>query len=59
LSQGAGVTEEIMGQYLAYLVSIGFLQPASNQGKKKLPEVNISSEQKTALLRVGGRGALV
>lgn len=48
-----------MGQYMAYLVAIGFLQAPSSAGKKQLPKVEISPEQKNALLRVGGRGALV
>ncbi|KAI5927913.1 L-aminoadipate-semialdehyde dehydrogenase-like protein large subunit [Camillea tinctor] len=59
LSQGAGVTEDTMGHYLAYLVAIGFLQPPPAAGKKALPAVEVSPEQKTALLRVGGRGSLV
>lgn len=58
-SQGAGVTEDIMGQYLAYLTAVGFLQAPTSPGKKALPSVVISPEQKAALLRVGGRGALV
>ncbi|RYP01687.1 hypothetical protein DL764_006150 [Monosporascus ibericus] len=50
-SRGAGVTEDIMGLYLAYLVAVGFLQAPSAAGKKPLPSVQISPEQKTALLR--------
>jgi len=48
-----------MGQYLAYLVAIGFLPPPSIAGKEPLPNVEISPERKEALLLVGGRGALV
>ncbi|RDW75635.1 L-aminoadipate-semialdehyde dehydrogenase [Coleophoma crateriformis] len=59
LSAGAGVSEEIMGRYLAYLTGIGFLAaPPSGKGAP-LPKLTISDEQKAALLRVGGRGALV
>lgn len=59
LSAGACVTEEIMGKYLAYLAAIGFLAPPSSVASTPLPEAMISDEQKAALLRVGGRGALV
>ncbi|KAM3076161.1 large subunit of alpha-aminoadipate reductase [Clarireedia jacksonii] len=59
LSPGACVDEEIMGRYLAYLAGIGFLPLPSGSGKKQLPDIKISPEQKIALLRVGGRGALV
>jgi L-aminoadipate-semialdehyde dehydrogenase len=48
-----------MGRYLSYLVGIGFLQLPPGKGRKSLPETSISPEQKIALLRVGGRGALI
>ena len=59
LSAGGFVDEEMMGKYLSYLAGIGFLSLPTKQGKKLLPETKISPEQKIALLRVGGRGALV
>lgn len=59
LSAGGFVDEEIMGRYLSYLAGIGFLGLPSGKGAKALPENKISAEQKVALLRVGGRGALV
>ena len=59
LSVGGCVDEEIMGRYLAYLAGIGFLSSPEGTGKERLPEVNVSPDQKSALLRVGGRGALV
>jgi len=59
LSSGGCVDEEIMGKYLAYLAGIGFLSLPDGKGKERLPEAKISPEQKVALLRVGGRGALV
>lgn len=58
-SAGAGVSEEVMGNYLAYLVGVGFLPPPPKTGKKTIPQANISNAQKQALVRVGGRGALV
>ena len=58
-SAGAGVTEDLMGLYLAYLVDVGFMPAPPSAGKTPLPAVRITPEQKTALLRVGGRGALV
>lgn len=59
VSAGGFVDEEIMGRYLAYLVGIGFVGRPGKEGVKKLPDVRIGEEQKAALLRVGGRGALV
>jgi L-aminoadipate-semialdehyde dehydrogenase len=59
LSSGGFVDEEIMGLYLSYLAAIGFLQVPSGKEKESLPEAKITSEQKNALLSVGGRGALV
>lgn len=59
LSAGGFVDEDIMGKYLAYLAGIGFLQLPSGKGRKSIPEFVITEEQKDALLRVGGRGALV
>lgn len=59
LSAGAGVTEDIMGSYISYLIGIGFLPAPAAKGTKPLPAVTISPEQKIALMRVGGRGALV
>jgi L-aminoadipate-semialdehyde dehydrogenase len=59
LSESGYVDEEIMGRYLAYLAGIGFLKLPSEKGRRGLLGVKISPEQKTALLTVGGRGALV
>jgi L-2-aminoadipate reductase len=58
LSAGSGVTEELMGVYLSYLVSVGFIPPPPSEGLKPLPALKISDQQKSALLNVGGRGAL-
>jgi L-aminoadipate-semialdehyde dehydrogenase len=58
-SAGAGVTEETMGTCLSYLIGIGFLPAPTGKGTKALPQITISPEQKIALMRVGGRGALV
>lgn len=58
-SAGGYVDEDIMGKYLSYLAGIGFLSLPTGKGKKGLPETKITAEQKVALLRVGGRGALV
>jgi L-2-aminoadipate reductase len=59
LSAGGCVDEDIMGRYLSYLTAIGFLKFPTGKGKKSLQETKISQEQKSALLSVGGRGALV
>ncbi|KAK9491995.1 hypothetical protein V1508DRAFT_398387 [Lipomyces doorenjongii] len=57
VSTGKGITEEIMGVYLAYLVEIGFLDKPG-EGKKVLPGVVLDDYVIEALLRVGGRGGL-
>jgi L-aminoadipate-semialdehyde dehydrogenase len=59
VSAGSGVTEEMMGVYLSYLVAVGFVPPPPSQESKALPAVKISESQKKALLNVGGRGGLV
>ena|SRR5438034_172332 len=56
---GSGVTEDLIGVYLSYLVEIGFLPSPLKDGVRSLPEANISATQKTALSNVGGRGGLV
>jgi len=48
-----------MGRYISYLAGVGFLEQPQGQGKERLPKSQISQSQKDALLRVGGRGALV
>lgn len=58
LSSGAGVDEEIMGAYISYLVSIGFLPPPNGKGDKELPASSISESQKSCLAAIGGRGAV-
>ncbi|KAK9650782.1 large subunit of alpha-aminoadipate reductase [Aspergillus fumigatus] len=57
-SAGAGVTEELVGLYASYLVTIGFLPPpsVSTIGVRPLPKVQLSEDQKKALANVGGRG---
>ena len=66
-SAGTGVTEELMGVYIAYLVAMGFLPPPPSTdgdenvgGKgKKLPVLEIGDKQREALGKVGGRGGVV
>lgn len=57
LSSGAGVNEEIMGAYISYLVSIGFLPPPDGKGNKELPASSLSEAQKSVLAAIGGRGS--
>ncbi|KAI5293620.1 large subunit of alpha-aminoadipate reductase [Ascosphaera acerosa] len=52
----AGVTEDIMGIYLRYLVSIGFLPAPQAKGARELPSLSLSDAQRDALKQVGGRG---
>ncbi|KAI5299159.1 large subunit of alpha-aminoadipate reductase, partial [Ascosphaera atra] len=56
VSAGAGVTESVVGIYLSYLISTGFLPAPTEKGVKELPTPQISEEQKRALANVGGRG---
>lgn len=63
-SQGAGVSVETMGVYIAYLVAIGFL-PAppqgvkgTGEGQRELPKMTLSAEAVQRLSSVGGRGAV-
>ncbi|KAI9933028.1 hypothetical protein ASPWEDRAFT_47407 [Aspergillus wentii DTO 134E9] len=55
-SAGAGVTEELVGLYASYLVSVGFLPQPTTTGARPLPTAQLSEDQKKALLSVGGRG---
>ncbi|KAI5285126.1 large subunit of alpha-aminoadipate reductase [Ascosphaera aggregata] len=57
VSAGAGVNEDVMGVYLAYLVAIGYLPAPTGRGARELPRCQISEAQKNALSDVGGRGA--
>ncbi|KAF2143218.1 uncharacterized protein K452DRAFT_247600 [Aplosporella prunicola CBS 121167] len=56
LSAGGAVTEDIIGNYLAYLVAVGFLPKPEKAGERELPWFELSAEQKEALGRIGGRG---
>ncbi|KAI9717054.1 MAG: putative NRPS-like protein biosynthetic cluster [Candelaria pacifica] len=65
-SAGSGVTEDLMGVYLAYLVAVGFLPPPSKGGEQTggkerriLPKIEFGQAQKEALGKVGGRGGAV
>lgn len=55
---GIGVTTELMGLYLAYLVAINFLPAPTVAGSKAMPRVLISVEQREAQGKVGGRAAV-
>ncbi|KAL4908200.1 hypothetical protein BDW74DRAFT_98235 [Aspergillus multicolor] len=56
VSAGAGVTEELVGLYTSYLVSVGFLPAPTESGARPLPAVSITSDQREAMAGVGGRG---
>jgi L-2-aminoadipate reductase len=57
-SDGRGVTENLMGVYLSYLVAIGFILPPSSSDATvtPLPAALICEKQRQALSNVGGRG---
>jgi len=56
--EGSGVSKEMMGVYLGYLVGLGFLEKPDGKGERELEIVNVSQEVKGALGEVGGRGAM-
>ena len=58
-ADGASVTPELVGIYLAYLVAVGFLPGPGRGSNKALPKVVLADEQRQALAQVGGRGGLV
>ncbi|CCX30155.1 Similar to L-aminoadipate-semialdehyde dehydrogenase; acc. no. P40976 [Pyronema omphalodes CBS 100304] len=55
-SKGAGVSVEIMGVYIAYLIAIGFLPEPQGKGERELPKIQLTEEAKKSLASVGGRG---
>lgn len=54
MEKGSQVTQETLGMYLAFMASIGFIEPPPNTSF--LPKVDISEEQKEALKMVGRGG---
>ncbi|KAL4937134.1 hypothetical protein BDV06DRAFT_203589 [Aspergillus oleicola] len=60
VSAGAGVTEELVGLYVSYLVNVGFLPGPSAldsaTAARPLPAATLTSDQREALAGVGGRG---
>jgi len=52
------ITEELVGRYLSYLCEIGFIEKPKSRKGKSLPKVEISKEQREALAKIGGRGAV-
>ena len=57
-ASGAGVTEDLVGLYVSYLVTLGFLPSPSKKGSRQLPTVHISEDQRKALVSAGGRGGI-
>lgn len=57
VSRGTGVTEDLLGIYLSYLLSIGFMPSPQASGKaKSLRQIVLSKAQQEALTKIGGRG---
>ncbi len=54
----SAVTEDTVGLYLAYLVELGFMPAPTGNGPKKLPGASIAGNQREALSRLQGRGAV-
>ena len=53
------VDEEMVGRYISYLCEVGFMRRPMKAGMKNLPVVEIGAEQKEALKKVEGRGAIL
>jgi len=53
-----GVSQEILGLYIAYLVQLGFMPKPVQEGKKALPDIVIGEEQLKVLRGLSGRGAV-
>jgi len=53
------VDEEMVGRYISYLCEVGFMPRPTKAGMKSLPVVEIGAEQKEALKKVEGRGAIL
>lgn len=61
VSAGSGVTKNLIGLYLAYLVEVGFMPKPDGidkKMKKRLPSLQMSEAQRQALSTVGGRGGV-
>jgi L-aminoadipate-semialdehyde dehydrogenase len=61
VSAGSGVTKNLIGLYLAYLVEVGFMpkpEGTEKKMKKRLPSLQMSEAQRQALSTVGGRGGI-
>ena len=57
VSEGTGVTEDLLGLYLSYLVAIGFIPPPEASGRaKSLRQTVLTRTQQEALSKIGGRG---
>ncbi|KAK9456154.1 hypothetical protein V1511DRAFT_496690 [Dipodascopsis uninucleata] len=57
--KGAGVSKQTIGIYLAYLVSIGFIdRPTLSSTSSPLPSIAVPQSVKESLAAVGGRGRM-
>ncbi|KAF2153299.1 large subunit of alpha-aminoadipate reductase [Myriangium duriaei CBS 260.36] len=56
LSGGSAVTVEKVGVYMSYLIARGFMPKPPKEGHLTLPTIKLSSEQVSALEKIGGRG---
>ncbi|KAI3403927.2 LYS2 [Candida oxycetoniae] len=56
-SKGSGVTVDLMGVYISYLIKIGFLSKPSGKGEKQLPQVKLSDVTLNLIKQGGGSRA--
>lgn len=55
-SGGDAVTEDVVGLYLAFLAAKGFMPAPTQEGKRKIPQVQFGEGQALAMRNIGGRG---
>lgn len=54
VSQGKGVTTDLMGTYISYLIQIGFLPKPTGRGEKHIPKIELSQETLELIKQGGG-----
>ncbi|KAI5961203.1 LYS2 [Candida pseudojiufengensis] len=58
VSKGNGVTVDLMGTYISYLIKIGFLPKPQGKGEKELVDVELTKETLDLIAKgAGGRGS--
>lgn len=59
VSAGSAVTRELVGKYLRYLCTTGFLPLPIDSKAISLPEITLTEDQQKAQQHIGGRGSVM